>query len=150
MFKGLIKKAKQKLHLHTSGQLQECREGNHVSPHTHNICASCKKQTCENCQIEAPNVRIYCMKCYTTKPELSQIQAIPEEDADDMFDFGSGVGGFTKDQSAFEKVSVKYDRDTGEFVGISQFLDFAQGNGGFGAKPEESKGAAASTGDSAS
>ena len=86
------------------------------------------------------------MKCYTTKPELSRIAAIQEDDGDDMFDFGSGVSGFRSTESTFEKVSVSYDRDTGEFVGIGKFLDFAEGKGAYGAKPEEeSKGAASNT-----
>lgn len=86
------------------------------------------------------------MTCYTTKPELRQIAAIQEDDGDDMFDFGSGVSGFRQTESTFEKVSVSFDRDTGEFVGIGKFLDFAEGKGAYGAKPEEeSKGAASTT-----
>ena len=86
------------------------------------------------------------MNCYTTKPELRQIAAIQEDDADDMFDFGSGVNGFRSTESTFEKVSVSFDKDTGEFVGIGKFLDFAEGKGAYGAKPiEESKGAGAAS-----
>ena len=91
MLRGLIKKAKRKLNLHTSGQLQECRPNKHVSPDTLNLCAHCKKQTCENCQIEAPNVRLYCVTCFSTKPELQKMATIQEDEADDddMFAFDS-------------------------------------------------------------
>jgi len=32
MIRGLINKAKKKLHLHASGALKECKPGKHVSP----------------------------------------------------------------------------------------------------------------------
>ena len=67
-----FKRAKNKLMGHQSGALKECKPNKHVTPGTLSICAEddCKKQICENCQIEAPNQKLYCMKCFISKPGL--------------------------------------------------------------------------------
>ena len=67
-----LKKAKSKVTGHQSGALKRCKPDKHVAPTTVTACqeSDCKKQICDNCQIEAPNQKYYCMNCFTSKPAL--------------------------------------------------------------------------------
>ena len=51
MFRGIINKAKRKLHMHQSGALKQCKPGKHISPTTLATCGDtdCGKQICDNC-----------------------------------------------------------------------------------------------------
>lgn len=97
-----LKKAKNKVTGHQSGALKQCKQDKHIAPDTVTICQEngCVRQVCENCQIEAPNQKYYCMPCFTAKPTL--LDQVAEEDGDDdemAFDLSSSAAdgkGFTK------------------------------------------------------
>ena len=136
MIRGLINKAKRKLHMHESGQLRECKPGKHLGAkdgYSLAACASadCRKDICEYCQIEAPNSNIYCMQCFTSKPELRQtLVTVEDDEADDLFSFDNGNrDSKTSTGSNFTKVGVQYDKNTGSFVGIENFYQMVGGSG---------------------
>ena len=100
-------------------------------------CAStdCRKDICEHCQIEAPNSNLYCMQCFTSKPELRQTLVTVEDDEDDMFDFDNGSSSRDSKQSTgsnFTKVGVQIDKTTGSFVGIENFYQMVENSGAAG------------------
>ena len=116
MFRGIITKAKRKLHLHQSGALKQCKPGKHISPTTLGRCGDtdCGKEICDNCQIEAPNSNLYCLNCFTTKPALQQtLITVDEDDDDDMFSFDNGSRDSSAAAGSFKKVGVTLDKNTG-------------------------------------